>query len=511
MMCLLVASFVIASRGSAPYAAAQESGDVPVIRVETEQVLVPTVVFSWVPESVPFRLYGYFDVLHLTVRDFHLLADEREQRIDSAALVRPYQTDVARDNLGYQLSVSLTPRGEWTNLRVSRHDLNPMVADPLYMIAYRPPPSPEGSCHRIKITVSPRDASGRKLTAAESPSALLGNVVLQPREEEVKRSKLLLRYRAEFCNIAHAASDPLFGNPVSAELENLATNDKADQEGFYLSSFDLFDESGAPRIHVALDFPQLSTQTGNPGFQASLLGIFNRTNGGLAARFSDSKWEGWFFPDKDTSGNNEGLDYSYNHYETEVDLPPGDYDLHSAIDFGGALRRAEVPVTVPAPAQRLAVSGIALCRRYFEHNQIPTAPQLPPDGIRTMPIEMEPLVSKGIEFTPTGDTHFKKDDPMAAYFEVYEPLLVAGQLLGDGPNVHAQFEMRVIDASTGAIKFDSGFRPADGFVRLDRAVIPISEQVAIGQLGPGEYRLQVRAMDSAGDTTDWRTTSFTRE
>jgi len=127
------------------------------------------------------------------------------------------------------------------------------------------------------------------------------------------------------------------------------------------------------------------------------------------------------------------------------------------------------------------------------------------DGIPTMPFEMEPLISKGIEFTPTGDTRFKDKDPMAAYFEIYEPLL------DGGGNVHVQFEMRVVDARTGGTKFDTGFRPADEFVNVDSAVIPISEQVAIGQLSPGDYRLQVRATDSAGNSTDWRSASFTRE
>jgi hypothetical protein len=45
----------------------------------------------------------------------------------------------------------------------------------------------------------------------------------------------------------------------------------------------------------------------------------------------------------------------------------------------------------------------------------------------------------------------------------------------------------------------------------DMPVIPISAQIAIGELAPGDYQLQVRANDSAGAETDWRTTSFTRE
>ena len=74
-----------------------------------------------------------------------------------------------------------------------------------------------------------------------------------------------------------------------------------------------------------------------------------------------------------------------------------------------------------------------------------------------------------------------------------------------------QFEMRVVDAKTGEVKSDSGFRPADGYVNPGKAVIPISEKVAIDELGRGDYQVQVRAKDSSGNSTDWRSASFTRE
>jgi hypothetical protein len=169
------------------------------------------------------------------------------------------------------------------------------------------------------------------------------------------------------------------------------------------------------------------------------------------------------------------------------------------------LRRAEVPVHVRAPEKILAVSGIALCRRYFAHDQPRQGPQPPPDGIPTLPFELTPLVSKGIEFTPTAITQFQKKDFLGAYFEVYEPLLAGGG------NAHVQFEMRIVDAKTGEVKSDTGFKPADGFLNPGKAVIPISEKISVDELAPGDYQIQVRATDSTGTVTDWRTTSFTRE
>jgi len=142
--------------------------------------------------------------------------------------------------------------------------------------------------------------------------------------------------------------------------------------------------------------------------------------------------------------------------------------------------------------------------RYFMHDQPPFRRQWRPE-IPTEPFELTPLVSKGIEFRPTGETHFKKNDPLAAYFEVYEPLLAGGG------NTHVQFEMRIVDAKTGAVKSDTGFKPADGFLNPGKAVIPISEKISVDELAPGDYQIQVRATDSTGTVTDWRTTSFTRE
>ena len=279
-------------------------------------------------------------------------------------------------------------------------------------------------------------------------------------------------------------------------------------KAFYLSATDLFSESNNSRVYVALDFVHLSRQTGFPMFQTPILAEFIRSNGDLAFRFSDSEENGCPLEDESDSAMRQmcGPNYFLNHYETEANLPPGDYNLRVAIDFGGALRRAEVPVHVRAPEKNLAVSGIALCRRYFAHDQPLQGPQPPPDGIPSLPFELTPLVSKGIELTPTGNTHFNKKDPLAAYFEVYEPLLTGGG------NVHAQFEMRVnIDAKTGEVKSDTGFKPADGYVNQGKMIIPISQKVAIEELTPGEYQVQVRAKDSAGNSTDWRTTSFTRE
>jgi predicted phage tail protein len=40
-------------------------------------------------------------------------------------------------------------------------------------------------------------------------------------------------------------------------------------------------------------------------------------------------------------------------------------------------------------------------------------------------------------------------------------------------------------------------------------MIPIGDELPVSQLPKGNYRLEVRATDSAGRSTPWRTASFT--
>jgi hypothetical protein len=449
-----VALSFLAACFAAPKTDAQDGSNVPVIRVEAHQVLIPVFV------TIKFDL-AYCDARRLTSLDFHLFEDNKEQKVIDATLLLPYGTRLLADNQGYQFSYALTPRGEWTYLGYAAlADHSPGT---IYVIAYQPPESPEGSCHTIKVKVNPKSESGNKMTTVELGPLASGNSS-RMFTEVADRRNLLLDYRTQYCNVLHAATDPLFGTQASERMESAANSDSAEVEGFYVRAVDFYDESNRSRERVALDFVNLSRQSGYPEFNVALLGMFNRTDGTSAVRFSDSAELGCRIEDSAESASEIlcGRDHFYNHYETEVDLPPGDYDLRVAIDFGGALRRAEVPVHIRTP-------------------------------------------DKGIDFTPTAETRFNKKDPLAAYFELYEPLLAGGG------NVHVQFEMRVVDAKTGEVKSDTGFKPADEYLNPGKAVIPISQQVAIGELSPGDYRLQVRAMDSSGNSTDWRTTSFTRE
>jgi hypothetical protein len=477
---------IVSALVMAPFLFAQGGENLPAIRAEAREVEVPTSVCS--------PLNGWRSI-RLGATDFRLFEDGREQKIKMVALESAYGV-LLDDNMGVQTESYTTPNGKW--MRLSDSHLGGVTFGVYYIISYVPPASPEGSCHRVKVKVVPKDAKGSRLTTAEIH---VGSGALFNRTEEVDRQDLLVFARTQYCNTAHSASDPLNGTKMSKQMESVAAADKAREKGLSLRVTDFYDEAGASRVHVTLDF-SMGGLFGTSFFEIGFLGMVYRKDGALAARFSDVTNTGC--DPEQQFGDPRICAQHPNHYETQVGLAPGDYDLRVVLDYGGDLRSVRVPISVAGfDGKHLALSGVALCKRFHPH-----AEHRQPEGwpaMHAMPIELVPLVSKGIEFTPTGESQFKKKDPMSAYFEVYEPRL------RESGSSSVYFQMRVSDAKTGEVKIDSGLRPADSYIQAGSAVIPISQQIALDKLAQGTYRLEVQASDAAGDHTDWRATDFTVE
>jgi hypothetical protein len=187
-------------------------------------------------------------------------------------------------------------------------------------------------------------------------------------------------------------------------------------------------------------------------------------------------------------------------YETQLDLPPGNYNLEVVLSDEEKFGRAEAPLIIDTyEGKQLALSSVALCKRLRsaavaakEAAQANFAPQY------------VPLVSKDIWFTPAGDTRFEKGEPLFAYFEVYEPLL------SQNPAT-VKLHLRILDASTGKLKED--FAPVDAapYKHTGSAVLRIARKVPIDQLPKGTYRLEVQVTDSDGRSTGWRAANFAVE
>ena len=226
----------------------------------------------------------------------------------------------------------------------------------------------------------------------------------------------------------------------------------------------------------------------------NVLGIAYRPDGSVAARFSDTiPLE---FQNKKQA---EEFSKATLYYEKQFEIAPGRYDLKVAFRSAGeAFGKLETPLAIdPYNGKQFALGGVALSKQLQQASGL---------GIdQAMLEDRTPLVSRGIQLIPSGTNRFKKTDPASFYTEIYEPLMVGAE----PPTVALQ--LRVLDSKTGAEKLDTGFINMASLEQTGNAVIPVGMKVPIMDLAAGAYRLEMKAMDSAGNVTQVRTVEFELE
>jgi hypothetical protein len=65
-----------------------------------------------------------------------------------------------------------------------------------------------------------------------------------------------------------------------------------------------------------------------------------------------------------------------------------------------------------------------------------------------------------------------------------------------------------IDRKTGQDKISAKYDNAGGTLRDGNPVVPVGFRIPVDKLGPGSYRLQLKAVDSAGNASQQRTADF---
>lgn len=448
------------------------------IRVATRQVLVPASVadknriaqldqkLSKVSLKEYRRRVSEAYVHDLTAQDFHLFEDGVEQRIQSVTSEQALGGDV-QDSAGIHAERIGEGGGIWSSPdRLSASDFT--IAVPHYLIAYSPPDSPEGSCHQIRVTVN-------------RPNAVVGA-------------------RSEYCNIQHTASDVLKGTKFGRELESELHSVDAGKLKLTLGAFVFHPNADGARVYIAIEFPwqALKYEFKNKTLHATIgvLGMVYRTDGTLAARFSDSGCCDVHLPE---------LNYRFKllnlptRYETQVDLPHGEYNLSVALSDGAEFGLARMPLTVNGyDGKELAISNIVLCSRIREAS--------PATGQATVELtdNHTPLVSSGYEVTPTANTRLQRGQALRIYFEVYQPKLAVR------PSARVEALLRIIDMQ--AVEQKSAWTvSAAPYVKADTSVIAIGREIDISKLADGSYRLEVEARNSIGKINGWRMVNFTVE
>jgi len=475
---LILVSLLYVSTASSPVTVAQD-----LIRVETNQVVVPVVVI----DKARFRrvlrdgslfhavLPGETDAIasgvlvhDLTAADFHVFDDGKEQPIQNVTEEPSLYWDV-RDNKGHHTEYVGPGGGKWSTAEWPPGQVGDIDPPQHYLIAYSVPDYPEDSCHQIKV--------------------------------KVNRLNVLIRVRSEYCNTKHSASDPANGTGLGHQLESDLASPKNNNVDISLMAIPLFAKTDTARVHIALDWPWHPRNREFGSKTKGVLGMVFDKDGRLVARFSDlADREG--VSDRPKPVHVTGvIGGAEDRYETQLSLSPGEYDLRIALGDGQSFGRAEISLTVDAfDRKELSLSAVSLCKRMSGRASI-----LPGAWTAELPRNYMPLVSNGVEFKPTGNTRFKKSETLYTYFEVYEPLLT------EQSSATMQIQMRIVDVKTGELKSDSQPVSATPYVKPGSPVIPIGRGIDISKLPTGSYRLEVQATDSAEKRTLWRTANFTVE
>jgi hypothetical protein len=424
-----------------------QAGSAPPIRVESGEVLVPTTVFS---------LPDYASVSGLTVADFHMFEDGKEQKIQQVTVERLYRPDFV-DNFGFKETETASTSGQkWAMLlRRAPHIWWTGPPPDLYLIAYVPPDSVEGSCHEIRV--------------------------------KVKQKDVLVYTRSKYCNTTHPAFDPLAGTSLGKQMEDFAASDEVGRIPLALQAGFFYTNARAARVYITTDFSSGAAK------EYHILAMAYRRGGALALRLSDTQ----------DAGDSSVLNMFWNHHEAQMELPPGDYDLRSVVSEDRKWGKAEMSLTVESyDSKQLGISSIFVCKQFHDHRQTMVVPD--PRRPSTLS-DFVPLVSKGREFTPTGDTNFRKKEIFFVYYEVYEPLLASA------PATTVQTRLRIINTTTGQVGADTGWQNAEAWMEPDSSVIRLTPEVGLKKMDKGSYRIEVQASDSAGRKTDTRTATFSIE
>jgi hypothetical protein len=460
------------------------------IHVVSNQVVIPVIVYSkerWeeaersglmdrtkfaaIAANVPIR--------GLTAKDFHLLEDNQEQKIQSVT-VQPSRVFGVRDIAGQHVEEIGAGGGRWIYPDMPNDDQIHVITYPNYSLAYVPPFSPDGSCHQITVKI-------------DNPDALVWNL-------------------KQYCKVASfVQSDPLIGTKFGSKLEADLDSDRKEHLQVSLAATALFSSANHALVCLALAFSpkklDYDDDTGALYEQIGMLGKIYAQDRTVVMRLSDfdccqmdqdpgsfeGDWGGWYLDDRDVI-------QTPSSYETQLSLPPGEYHLHAVVSDGDKFGRAVMIFTVPAlDGKQLALTDIVLARRCRQPQLALAAAAA---AAASSHEDFVPLVSKGVEYVPTADAAFrKKTDRFYFYFELYEPPTAV-------PAPDVKVRMRIVDAQSGGVIRNLPTLNAAYFADPGNPIVRVGGGVHIRDLIDGPYRLEVQAFDSNGQTTPWHSASF---
>ena len=335
-----------------------------------------------------------------------------------------------------------------------------------YLLSYKPPESPEGSCHSLKV--------------------------------KVDRSGTNVRFRSGYCKVRPL--DLLAGSVTEKDLENKGAGELPGNVTAVVRVPYFYTAPDVARVHMVMDVPAKSLPfekvKGKQHAGLNVLGIAYKPDGSVAARFSDTV-------DLDFDGKKEVEEFQKKpfHYEKQFDIAAGNYKLKVVFSSGNdTFGKVETPLGVrPYDGKKIGLSSIVLSNNAVK---VAGADQALDSQLLD---DSKPLIIRGLQVFPSATNHFKKSDKAIAYIEVYDP-----SLAGEKPP-QLGMEYRIIDIKTGDKKLDVGVMDTKDLIKPGNPMVPIGVNLPLETLAPGTYRVDLRAEDSAGNSTDFRIAEFELE
>jgi hypothetical protein len=489
---------------------------IPTFYSHPHQVLVTVTVWKhaarsaeWVPKEVLKRYPTAADMLAtppeargLSASDFRIFDNGAEQKINDLE-----ETDFSWQDINRQWFFSADVRGSWGWF--NSVDLAVAVPKATYMIGYIPPPLQSGDCHTIRVVAGDND------------------VVLN---------------RDHYCNTEKGDTAKGKGKRLVTRMETYA---KSDKRGSIKVSSQLFVFWSSRVLSLMRDSPEPSTRSASASAAANyryvvvvhdsgapatvqiatgyelgakkwdapcpkdhpaihVFGVVYKTDGEVAARFGDS----YACPLEDYSQSLlAGLaDAEYStrswsipsRFNTQVELRPGNYDVHVVVSDGHKFGQTRVPLRVESiNNQALGISDIALNGILRDESWLLRDAAM----VSPAPLEPSPLVSEHAQFIPVAGAQLPKKSFLPLYFEIYEPSLA-------DRSAEISFLMKITNLIDGTVVMNNGPTSASQFVTPGNVVVPIALNVDTEKLPSGSYKIEVQASDSTGRTTEWRMAKF---
>jgi len=303
----------------------------------------------------------------------------------------------------------------------------------------------------------------------------------------------VVRARSAYCSLR--SPDLLAGTPAGERLEARLMDSTPGNGGGFVEAPYFYTAEDAARVNIALEIPiaDLSfekSKTGRMLATVRILGVAYRPDGAVAARFSDSARL-----DLDTQ-QLEAMRQRTFHHENQIEMATGAYKVkivYSAAEnkFG----RMEIPLSIEAyDGKEFTLSALALS------NDIRTAPA---SAIGSTPAEDQtPLIAEGLLIVPSGSNRFRRGDRAVLYAEAYEAPF------GDATPPEVAVILKIKDRMSGAEKDNSGLIRVSGPGLWERTKVKVGLRLPLEKIGPGAYRVELTAYDSAGRKTPVRTTDL---